>query len=57
MSNMHDVIGLRLPYGKLRGEFDAEFEPATDTIWGFMNPKGTPCFSLGLLKDIRAALR
>src|SRR5690606_41741711 len=31
-----------------------EFEPATGTIWGYFNPRGTACFSLGLLKDIRA---
>jgi DSF synthase len=53
MSNMHDVAGLRLPYGNTRGEFDSEFEPAISTVWGYMNPRGTPCFSLGLLKDIR----
>jgi DSF synthase len=31
-----------------------EFDPGTATIWGYFRPKGTPCFSLGLLKDIRA---
>src|SRR5258706_489576 len=54
MSNMNDVVGLRLPYGVGRKHIETEFEPATGTAWGYMNPKGTPCFSLGLLKDIRA---
>src|SRR4051812_12994002 len=52
MSNMHDVVGLRVPYGAT-AQFDTQFEPAISTAWGFMNPKGTPCFSLGLLRDIR----
>jgi len=54
VSNMNDVVGLRLPYGVGRKHIETEFEPATGTAWGYMNPKGTPCFSLGLLKDIRA---
>ena len=53
MSNMRDVIGLRVPYGKASTQYLTEFEPATSTIWGYFQPKGTPCFSLGLLKDIR----
>jgi DSF synthase len=58
MSNMRDVeflnAGLRTPYGKKNTQFNAEFDPSTGTIWGYFNPKGTACFSLGLLKDIRA---
>ena len=53
MSNMNDVIGLRVPYSKAGSQYFTEFEPATGTVWGYFNPKGTPCFSLGLLKDIR----
>ncbi|HXI36624.1 MAG TPA: crotonase/enoyl-CoA hydratase family protein [Burkholderiales bacterium] len=53
MSNMQDTIGLRVPCGEPLAQFDTEFEPALGTLWGYMNPKGTPCFSLGLLKDIR----
>lgn len=53
MSNMRDVDGLRVPYGKAKSQFETEFEPSTGTIWGYFNPKGTPCFSLGLLKSIR----
>lgn len=53
MSNMSDVIGLRVPYGKATSQYLTEYDPATGTIWGYFNPKGTPCFSLGLLKDIR----
>jgi DSF synthase len=53
MSNMRDAFGLRLPYGKTTSQYLTEFDPATGTAWGYFNPKGTPCFSLGLLKDIR----
>ncbi|MDZ4779985.1 MAG: crotonase/enoyl-CoA hydratase family protein [Planctomycetia bacterium] len=58
MSNMRDVeflnTVLRTPYGKKNTQFNSEFDPSTGTIWGYFNPKGTACFSLGLLKDIRA---
>jgi DSF synthase len=53
MSNMRDAFGLRLPYGKTTSQYLTEFDPATRTIWGYFQPKGTPCFSLALLKDIR----
>jgi DSF synthase len=53
MSNLRDAIGLRVPYSKAKSQFETEFEPASGTLWGFFNPKGTACFSLGLLKDIR----
>jgi DSF synthase len=54
MSNMRDAFGLRVPYGKATSQYLTEFDPATRTVWGYFKPKGTPCFSLGLLKDIRA---
>ena len=54
MSNLNDAMGLRLPYGNMQGQYDTEFEPATGTIWGYFKPRGTACFNLGLLKDIRA---
>jgi DSF synthase len=54
MSNMNDVFGPRLPYGKINSQYQTEFEPATGAIWGYLNPKGNACFSLGLLKDIHA---
>ena len=53
MSNMRDAVGLCLPYGKANSQYETQFEPATGTIWGYFNPRGTACFSLGLLKDIR----
>jgi len=53
MSNMRDALGLRLPYGKTGSQYVTEFDPATRTVWGYFQPKGTACFSLGLLKDIR----
>lgn len=54
MSNMQDASGLRVRYGKQGSQYETEFEPATGTVWGYFNPRGTACFSLGLLKDIRA---
>jgi DSF synthase len=53
MSNMNDAMGLRIQYGNANGQFDTEYEPCSATVWGYMHPKGNPCFSLGLLKDIR----
>jgi len=35
-------------------QFEVEFDPEYGVIWGMFNPRGTPCFSLGLLNDIRA---
>jgi DSF synthase len=54
MSNMSDAVGLCLPYGKTNSQYETEYEPATGTIWGYFNPRGNLCFSLGLLKDIAA---
>jgi DSF synthase len=31
---------------------DYEFDPSAGVLWGLMNPRGTPCFNLGLLNDI-----
>ena len=53
MSNMNDAMGLRIRYGNTNGQFDTEYDPTSATVWGFMNPKGNPCFSLALLKEIR----
>jgi DSF synthase len=53
VSNLHDVGGLRLPYGRTGAQFQPEFERENGTIWGFMSPLGAPCFNLGILKDIR----
>jgi DSF synthase len=54
MSNMRDALGLCIPYGKANSQYQTEFEPATNTVWGYFNPKGMACYSLGLLKDILA---
>ncbi len=53
MSNLCDAIGLRMSYGNAESQYQTEFEPASGTIWGYFNPRGTPCFGLGLLRDIR----
>jgi DSF synthase len=34
-------------------QFEVEFDPEFGVIWGMFNPRGMPCFSLGLLNDIR----
>ena len=53
MSDMRDAVGLRSTW-KVFAETQYEFEPATGTLWGYMNQRGNPCFNLGLLKEIRA---
>jgi DSF synthase len=52
MSNLRDAVGLCVPYGRANSQYETEFEPATGTIWGYFNPRGTACYSLGILKDI-----
>ena len=54
MSNLKDAVGLCIPYGRANSQYETEFEPATGTTWGYFNPRGTACYSLGLLKDILA---
>jgi len=53
MSYMCDATGLRGAC-KTYTEVEYEYEPATGTVWGYMNQRGNPCFNLGLLKDLRA---
>jgi DSF synthase len=54
MSNLNDVVGLCVPYGKPDSEYQTEFEPASGTVWTYFNPKGVACYSLGLLKAMCA---
>jgi DSF synthase len=54
MSNLRDTAGFCRPYGKVDSQYQTQFEPDTGTVWGYFNPRGTTCFSLGLLKDIGA---
>ena len=53
MSDMRDAVGLRAGWKRF-AETQYEFEPATGTLWGYMNQRGNPCFNLGLLKEIRS---
>ena len=54
MSNLLDACGLRIPHSRPGSQYQSEFEPASHTLWTRFNPRGTACFSLGLLKDMRA---
>ena len=58
MSNMRDAAflnsGQRWPCDKNYDQLQFEFEPATGTLWGYMNQVGTPCYNLGLLNAARA---
>lgn len=53
MNQMTEVGNLRFAIAT-HGQLELEYEPSTAALWSFMNPRGTPCFSLGLLNDIRA---
>jgi DSF synthase len=53
MNAMTEIANLRSPYGLKGSQFEVEFDPEHGVIWGMFNPRGTPCFSLGLLNDIR----
>src|SRR3990172_5649693 len=39
---------------RLNSQYEVEFDASTGTLWGYFNPNGNPCFSLGLQADIRA---
>jgi DSF synthase len=54
VSNLRDAVGLCVPYGRAQSQYQTQFEPSSGTVWGYFNPRGTACFSLGLLKDILA---
>jgi DSF synthase len=54
MNAMTEIANLRSPYGVKGTQFEVEFDPEHAVIWGMFNPRGTPCFSLSLLADIRA---
>src|SRR5688572_33220017 len=36
-----------------RAQYVTEFEPSARTLWGWLCPTGTPCFTSRLLGDIR----
>jgi DSF synthase len=52
MSDMGDAVGLRAVWKEF-AESEYEFEPASGTLWGYMQQRGNPCFNLALLKEIR----
>jgi DSF synthase len=54
MSNMHDAVGLCIPCSNPGSPYESAFEPAIGTLWTYFNPKGVPCYSLELLKAMRA---
>ncbi len=54
MNTATDIAHLRLPYEHATSQLEVEFDPESRTLWSFMNPRGTPCFSLSLLNDIRS---
>jgi DSF synthase len=54
MSNMHDAVGLCIPCSEPGSPYESAFEPAIGTVWTYFNPKGVPCYSVELLKAMRA---
>lgn len=54
MSQITDASHMRIAYGRAKTQYETEFDPESGTLWGWFNPRGTACFSLGLLSDIRA---
>jgi DSF synthase len=45
---------LRVPCGIDQTQFPFEFDPEMETLWAWLAPIGTPCFSLSLLNDMCA---
>lgn len=54
MSNMHDAVGLCIPRSQSGTPYESAFEPAIGALWTYFNPRGVPCYSLELLKAMRA---
>ncbi len=54
MNTLVDPSALRFRISKSRTEFPLEYSPDLEAVWGFMEPKGVPCFSLTLMREIRA---
>jgi len=57
--NLSEVVNFQANIANLaqsRAHYDSSYEADTATLWGWFNPPQgeTPCFSLQLLKDIRA---
>lgn len=56
--HLSEIVNLEMPkrmsFGQRKSQFESEFDAETGTLWGWLNPVGTSCFSLSLLNDIRA---
>jgi DSF synthase len=60
MNAMTEMKNLRIPFAtdKLDDEvfrhLEVEYDFETKSMWTYMKPPGTPCFSLGLLAELRS---
>ena len=54
MQQSTKVVPVRAANDQPTSQYEVEFDDSTGTLWGYFAPRGTPCFSLGLLADIRA---
>jgi len=55
--NLSEIVnfqGALSVQGENASQYQSNYEADTNTLWGWFNPQGTPCFSLALLNDIRA---
>jgi DSF synthase len=60
MNAMTDFRNLRIPLlnslndtDKKFRQMDVEYDPEARAIWTYLNPRGTACFNLGLLNELR----
>ena len=54
MSNMSDVVGLRVPYGKTKAQYPDRIRSRNGHDLGLLQSERHACFSLGLMKAILA---
>ena len=54
MQTLNELPPLRLATRSGAAQYQTEFDAPSATLWGFFNPHGNPCFSPGLLQEIRA---
>ena len=54
LSEITTIRSLLAAQEQPRAQYESSFDADSGTLWGWFNPRGTPCFSLALLNDIRA---
>lgn len=53
ITDVRHLLGTsRYPVGSPYRQIQVEYDPETRSVWTYLNPKGTPCFSIELLREL-----